>query len=235
MFAGLGASVGNMLVEGNRSLILKVFKELFSSRFLAVATCCICTWLLADPFITVWLGAEYLLDRTTLLMIIVIFFLGTMRVVVDTYIGAYGLFQDIWSPVAESVLNLGFSIGLGYFYGLHGILGGVIISQVLVIFTWKPYFLFTQGIKESIWVYVALYVKHLAVGAVCYGAVRAISSLIPIDPSSSIWSFLLCAVIVFLSCVLLMGGLLCAVEPGMRSFLKRVQIVFGLTKEPNAL
>lgn len=231
MFAGLGASVGNMLVEGNRTLILKVFKELFSSRFLAVATCSICIWLLADPFITVWLGAEYLLDRTVLLMIIIIFFLGSMRTVVDTYISAYGLFKDIWSPVVESILNLGLSIGLGYHYGLHGILSGVIISQVLVIFTWKPYFLFSQGLKESIWIYIILYAKHLLVGAVCYCAVHALSYLIPIDPSSGIWCFLLYAVIIFFCCVLLLGVMLFMVEPGMRSFWGRMLAVAGLIKE----
>ena len=73
-----------------------------------------------------------------------------MRVVVDTFINSYGLFQDIWAPLVESILNLGCSIGLGYFYGLHGILGGVIFSQVIVIFIWKPYFLFSQGLKLSI-------------------------------------------------------------------------------------
>ena len=226
MLAGLGASVGNMLVEGNRKLILKVFKELFSSRFLAAATCCICTWLLADPFIAVWLGSEYLLDRTTLLMIIVLFFLGTMRSVVDTFLGAYGLFKDIWCPILEAVLNLGLSIGLGYVYGLHGILGGGIISQVLIYFTWKPYFLFSQGLKEPIGVYIGLSAKHLLVGGLCFYAVCAISSLIPIDPASGIWNFLTYAVIIFISCVLLMGSMLYAVEYGMRSFVKRVLIVF---------
>ena len=230
MFAGLTASVGNMLVEGNRTLILKVFKELFSSRFLAVATCSICTWLLADPFITVWLGAEYLLDKTTLLMIIVLFFLGTMRVVVDTFISAYGLFQDIWAPVIESVLNLGCSIGLGFYFGLHGILGGVIISLVLIVFLWKPFFLFSQGLKESIWTYIGLYVKHLLIGGVCFFAVRAICALVPIDPVSNIWCFLQYATIVFSSCVLLIGSMLYAVEPGMRSFFNRMLIVTGLKK-----
>ena len=230
MFAGLSASVGNMLVEGNRSLILKVFKELFSSRFLAVATCCICIWLLADPFITVWLGAEYLLDRTVLLLIIILFFLGAMRTVVDTFLSAYGLFQDIWAPVVESILNLGCSIGLGYFYGLHGILAGVIISQVLVIFIWKPYFLFSQGLKESVGVYIRLYIKHLVVAGICFYAVRAIGFLIPIDPSCGIWNFLMYAIIIFLSCVLLLGCSLYVIETGMRSFLKRVLIVVGLIK-----
>lgn len=231
MFAGLGGSVGNMVAEGDRQLILKVFKELFSSRFLAVMVCSICMWLLADPFITVWLGPDYLLDRTTLLLIIVIFFLGAMRAVVDTFINSYGLFQDIWSPVAEAILNLGFSIGLGYFYGLHGILTGVIISQLIIIFTWKPYFLFTRGMKEPIWIYVVLYLKHLLAGAACFFAVRALCGLIPIDPSSGVWHFLLYAIIVFIFCSLILGALLYAMEYGMRSFVRRMLTISGLIKE----
>ena len=234
MFSGLGASVGNMLVEGNRTLILKVFKELFTSRFLAVATCSICTWLLAEPFITVWLGAEYLLDKTTLLMIIVIFYISTMRLVVDTFLNSYGLFRDIWAPIVESILNLGCSIGLGYFYGLHGILGGVIISQVLVVFMWKPYFLFSQGLREPISAYIVLYLKHLVVGGVCYYVVQAIGSLLPVNPTCGVWHFLLYAVIIFSCCLFLLGGMLYVFEPGMRSFLKRMLTVVGLTKETNA-
>ena len=228
MFAGLGGSVGNMIAEGDRSLILKVFKELFSSRFLAVMVCSICLWFLADPFICVWLGSEYVLDKITLLLIIVIFFLGTMRGVVDTFLNSYGLFQDIWAPIVEAVLNLGFSIGLGYYYGLHGILTGVIISQIIIIYIWKPYFLFTKGLKEPIGIYIALFLKHLLAGAACYAAVRAISVFMTTDPSAGIWQFLSYASIIFVCCVLILGGLLYAVEFGMRSFVKRMLTITGL-------
>ena len=227
LFTGLGASVGNMIAEGDRPFILKVFRELFSARFLAVMVCSICVWLLAEPFISVWLGAEYLLDRTTLLLIVVIFYLGAMRSVVDTFINSYGIFQDIWAPLVEAALNLGFSIGLGRFYGLHGILGGVIVSQLIIIFTWKPYFLFTRGMKEPFGIYVVLYAKHLLAGAACFLAVRTIGGLIPIDPAAGLWSFLPYAAIIFLSCTLILGGLLYAVEPGMRSFISRMQKAIG--------
>ena len=160
-----------------------------------------------------------------------IFFLGNMRSVVDTFINSYGLFQDIWAPVVEAVLNLGFSIGLGYFYGLHGILSGVIISQLLIIFTWKPYFLFTRGMKEPIGIYIVLYLKHLLAGAVCFIAVRAICGLIPIDPAAGIWQFLLYASIVFVCCALILGGLLYATEFGMRSFVRRMLTITGIIKE----
>ena len=231
MLAGLGGSVGNMIAEGNKPLILKVFKELFTSRFLAVMVCSICIWFLADPFISIWVGPEYLLDRITLLLIIIAFFMGALRVVVDTFINSCGLFYDIWSPIVEAVINLGLSIGLGYYYGLHGILLGAIISQLLLVFTWKPYFLFTKGLKEPVWIYVKLFFKHMLAGAVCFFATRAFCGIIHIDPSAGLWQFLLYGTIVFVFCTLVLGGLLYATESGMRSFVRRMLTIVGIIKE----
>ena len=51
MFAGTEAGVGNMVAEGDNNLILKVFREVFTSKMFIVATCCICLWILTEPFI----------------------------------------------------------------------------------------------------------------------------------------------------------------------------------------
>jgi hypothetical protein len=61
--------------------------------------------------------------------------------------------------------------------------------------------------------------------------VRALSGLIPIDPASGIWAFLLYASIVFICCTLILGGILYAVEFGMRSFVRRMLVVTGVIKE----
>ena len=38
--------------------------------YLLVGLCCICLWFLTDPFVSLWLGPEYILPRTTLALII---------------------------------------------------------------------------------------------------------------------------------------------------------------------
>lgn len=68
--------------------------------------------------------------------------------------------------MAEATLNLGLSILLGYFFGLTGILSGVLISLLVVVYSWKPYFLYKKGFKESISEYILHYVKYLSLLAV---------------------------------------------------------------------
>ena len=69
------------------------------------------------------------------------------------FLYGYGLFRDVWAPVAEIVLNLGTAIICGKLYGLPGVLMGGIVSQILIVGIWKPYFLYHCGFKESVFYY----------------------------------------------------------------------------------
>ncbi len=228
VFSSMTPSVGNMVAEGNKGLIMKVFRELFSSRFLIVGVCCICTWFLADPFITLWIGPNYLLGRSTLLLIIILFYIAASSQTVEGFLVAYGLFRDIWSPIVEAILNLGFSILLGHFYGLNGILIGVLIGQVVIRLTWKPIFLFRSGFHEPLRIYLGIYAKHLAAFAVTYLLITPLLKVIPIDPCHSFGTFLLYAVILFVACSLCLGAMLYVSEVGLRGFVKRM---FHVTSE----
>ena len=42
----------------------------------------------------------------------------------ESFLVAYGLFQEMWSPIGEALLNSALSVLLGYYYGLTGILTG---------------------------------------------------------------------------------------------------------------
>ena len=67
----------------------------------------------------------------------------------------------------EASVNVGLSIILGYSFGLHGVLSGVLISLFLVVFCWKPYYLFRKGLDEPLRIYVFMYAKHLVVTLLC--------------------------------------------------------------------
>ena len=223
--AGLSAGIGNMVAEGEKRLIIKVFRELFSSRMLIVGICCICLWFLTEPFICIWLGSGYLLGRTTLALLICQFFISNTRNVVDDYLVAYGLFQDIWSPVAETILNVGLALVLGSRFGLNGVLLAVLVSQLVIVFTWKPIFLMLKGLKEPYSFYVKLYFKCFLPCLLAFGAAFVVSRVMNIDPYSGIWRFIAYSLAIGATSTVVYCSVLYFTEDGIRDFFDRLKTV----------
>lgn len=155
---GVSAGVGNLVAEGDIKRIKTVFWELTSLRMWIGSIVCFGIYALADSFITLWIGEDYILPQSSLIVLIAITFISLTRTY-DIFINAYGLFQDVWSPMVEAAINLSLSILLGYKFGLTGILSGVLISQIVIICTWKPFFLYRYGLKEKFISYVMRYLK----------------------------------------------------------------------------
>lgn len=148
-----GAGVGNLIAEGHKKNIKKVFWELLSVRYFIGGTIAFCIFMLINPFITLWLGEQYLLPDVVLFLIVTNVLISYTRGGVMQFLYGYGLFKDVWAPIAEVVINLGTACVAGYFWGLPGVLLGGIVSQLLIVNIWKPYFLFSEGFKDSVWQY----------------------------------------------------------------------------------
>lgn len=222
VFNGVYASVGNLVAEGDRSRIYSVFRELFSFRFLIVGTLSFCMYRMASSFIGLWVGQEFILDRVTVLLITLLFFIRTSREVVDSFNSAYGLFHDVWAPLAEAAINISCSILFGLRWGIAGILAGVLLSQVIIILLWKPYLLYSEGFKDSFVKYVALYVKHAALLLLAIGCVAAVMRSVTIRPDRGIPEFFLYGILMEALLVLVAGVLFYLTEKGMRDFVSRM-------------
>ena len=96
-----------------------------------------------------------------LFLIIFNSFVGYTRGATDQFLQGYGLFHDIWAPIAEVVINLTVAIIGGYLWGLPGILMGNITSLILIVGIWKPYFLYSKGFKISVIHYWVRYIKYM--------------------------------------------------------------------------
>lgn len=222
LFTSITASVGNMIAEGDRNLIFKVFRELMASRFYLVTFCSFAMLFLSGPFIVLWLGPEYVLGGRTLWLLVGLFFLNNLRTVVDVFINAYGIFKDIWAPVVEAVIFVVCAIVLGRIYGLDGVLMAQGVELLLIVFIWKPYFLFTSGMKRSPATYFALFSKLLAVSAVVFAAGCFIARIVRIDAASGVLPFLGYAAVICSIFAVILFGALYLVEPGMRSLMTRL-------------
>lgn len=163
IFEGMGASIGNLVADNNKQHTIDVFWELFTSRIWIAALACFGLYISITPFITLWIGEKYLLSEITLLLLVVGMFIRMSRSVVDSFKNAYQLFADVWAPIIEACLHLGGSILFGYFWGLNGILLGGILSQIVIVLIWKPYYTFRKGMKTSPLQYYFQYILHVGV------------------------------------------------------------------------
>ena len=113
-----------------------------------------------------------------------IFFLMMARGGVDQFILGYGLFHDVWSPFVESLIFVVVSTIFGYFYGLPGVLLGPVVSLIIVIYLWKPYFLYSQGLHIPFYRYFLLLLQHLVPLVVSYFVAVQLLSYIPLSFAS---------------------------------------------------
>lgn len=93
-----GAGVGNLIAEGDSKRIQQVFWELSSLRFMVASFLTFALYHLMDSFIVVWLGTEYVLPHSVLVVILANFFISQFRgtmislfmaMVFSRYLGAH--------------------------------------------------------------------------------------------------------------------------------------------------
>lgn len=150
---GLNAGVGNLLAEGNDKQTMKIFWEMTAVRFLLLGIIIFPLIMYIQSFIGCWLGKEYQLEEIIVYLIIFNFFIYLQNGTVYIFIGAAGLFSDVWAAWSELIVNLVVTLLLAPFYGIIGILLGKILSVFFINFFWKPYYLFTHGFHKSVWIF----------------------------------------------------------------------------------
>ncbi len=223
LWGSIGASVGNLISEGNKNKIISVFWELISIRFLVGGICVFAMYALFPPFITLWLGSQYLLSNEILILLLINFFIGVTHQAIKQFLYGYGLFSDTWAPIVESVIFIVVALFGGHFFGLKGILLGGIISQLLILCIWKPYFLFSKGFQISVFIYWGNWIKYMLLTILSLvGAYYCISNLFPADfPFSSWVNLILYAISLIIVISIVHFTLLYIGTKGLRNFVQK--------------
>ena len=219
---GSGASVGNLIAEGNMEKTISVFWELLSARYLIGGIVSFSVYTLIEPFISLWLGSEYLLPRLVLILITVNIFISYTRGGVMQFLFGFGLFYDVWAPVAEIIINLSVATICGALWGLPGVLLGGLTSQLLIVCIWKPYFLYSKGFKQSVWRYwksIAVYFGSILLAWAIME--KCIMPLIAIQPSLSFVQWTEYAILIVASFSVICLANLLITTTGMRRFTLR--------------
>ena len=179
IFQSLTASVGNLGVTEKKEKSIFIFNCIDLFGFWIYAFSSICLIILFNPFINIWLGKEYQLQMSIIMLIVISFYLTGRRKSVLTFKDALGLFwYDRHKSLYESGINLFISIILAKFIGMEGVLLGTIISTLLTCFWIEPYVLYKYGFRGSVKSYFRKYGFYTTIMIIVGTVTWIISNLI---------------------------------------------------------
>lgn len=219
---GMNASIGNLVAEGNKWNIRKVFWENLTFRYWTTGIFVIALAFLINPIIAWWVGPQYILEDHLVFLILLNMYIMLTRPAVDLFINAYGLYDDVWAAYAEGIINLAITLIVGYFYGLVGILLGKIISMLFLVIIWKPYYLYKRGFKESVATYWIHVFKHFAILFICLALCFTLTHTFQWHAEPTIGSILLFALCITLPAIVVFSVLLYLFVPGAKDLTHRI-------------
>lgn len=222
MLDSINAGIGNLIAEGNKDKIMQVFWEMLTIRHFVAGFLCFSTYHFVEPFISVWLGSEFVLNRKIVALLSIYIYISSSRGVVDMYNHAHGLYADTWSAWTELLINITITIVAGIHWGIIGILLGKIISTSIIIVLWKPYYLFHNGLKHSYSYYWRGASRNYFVSFISFVSTHYVLSSFPIITISGYISwikFCLISIILYLTINIILTIYCCL---GARSSLIRI-------------
>lgn len=174
---GIGASIGNHIVTSNKKDQVAVFRQLDLICYLLYGFCSICLYVLLNPFITLWLGDGYLIDKRTVLWLCLAFYVTGVNQIPSLYRTSFGLFHEArFYPIAAAVSNIFLSILFTKCMGL----AGVFIATVLVRFTFftlvDSRLIFKKGFEQSCkQYYIRYFFRIIILLVLCRAIDRAVA------------------------------------------------------------
>jgi len=153
IFSSIIGSLGNFVVMETRQRQVELAGVCNFMGFWLYGFSSVCFVVLFQPFISLWIGENQLINNAAMIMIVVNFCLKGERMVIQNFTVAGGIFkQDQLVPIFESIVNIVLSLLFVQRYGLVGVYLGTFISSLLPNF-FKPYivykYLFETSIKIS--------------------------------------------------------------------------------------
>ena len=137
------AGVGDLVVTSTREQVYRVYRELLALSFYVQIIIAFGLLVLAQDFIALWLGEEYVLAPTILYLLVACLTLGAFTNTNTCFLAAYRLFNDAWISIVEACLTVGLGILFAFKFGVFGVVGGM-LAGIFLLFLWKPYYLYRK-------------------------------------------------------------------------------------------
>lgn len=146
-FAG---SLGNLHVLESDKKNEQVFRCLNLCNLWFITFASVCFLVLFQPFITLWIGPQYLFEESVVFIIVMNFATNYMQAVVQIYKDTTGLFvRGKYRPVATVILNLVLSLIWVKTMGISGVFLGSIVSRLCTTWSYDAWLIHRHAFHVS--------------------------------------------------------------------------------------
>lgn len=171
--SSISASVGNLIAKEGKEKVYDVYKVSSYINFWLYGLSYIFLFCLAEPFIALWLGSEYIMDTKILFLIMLDFLISGLLSPIDNIKNAAGLYKpDRYVPIISALVNMIISIILVKYLGISGVFIGTLISIILLNFWIKPIIVYKNVFELNCTKYfIDIFIKLLSIiliGFICY-------------------------------------------------------------------
>jgi O-antigen/teichoic acid export membrane protein len=180
IFNNIYHSIGNLVAKETRDKVYSVYKIYRLLNFWLYSFLTILLAILLEPFISLWIGSQYLMSPSVLFILMICFYERGMRNSITTIKTTAGIFhEDRYAPLLQAVTNLVFSITLVKYIGIAGVFLGTLISAIAVPFWTTPYLVYKKVFNVPVQKYFLTYSYYLIIGIGTFLVTKTICNLIP--------------------------------------------------------
>ncbi|WP_439419696.1 lipopolysaccharide biosynthesis protein [Lactiplantibacillus plantarum] len=148
LVSSVTASIGNLIAEKDVSKSLFIYRTHFYINLIMTTVTAACLLVALNPFVRAWAGKNYVLTNSTVIIIVLNYFIDQLRQSSIVFVSAYGLFvPNGKKSVVEAVINFILSLTLltVFHLGIKGVLIGTILTNLVVNSWFEPFIIFKKG------------------------------------------------------------------------------------------
>ncbi|GGD73249.1 lipopolysaccharide biosynthesis protein [Paenibacillus nasutitermitis] len=180
IFSNMYHSIGNLVSQESKEKIYAVYKVTLMLNFWLYSLFAIVLSVLIQPFITLWIGSQFLMPGSVLVLLLLLFYERGMRNSITTVKTTAGIFhQDRYAPLLQAAVCLAVSIMLVQTIGIAGVFIGSLASALAVPFWTTPYLVYRNVFKRPLREYFLAYLTYTVVGLGAYFMTSLICRFIP--------------------------------------------------------
>lgn len=164
---GITGGVGNYIVSESSENRHALFKKVDFAVFWLYSFSMIAFFILVNPFITLWIGNDYLLQENVALILGINFFIEGIVSMFWMFRSTLGLFtKGKYRAMFCAIINIVISLIFVRFWGVFGVLFGTTLSRLLVNLWYDPIVIFKYGLNTSSKSYFISFIKKITLMAV---------------------------------------------------------------------